>query len=230
MEITLPLKGRKLASLDRYRSVIVLALFMRSLLSGDLLVRADDPRCLRPFVALLFPERHGVPNLQVVEISAHHAVAVKVQFAAVRGLDEPVTAFRKELGHETERRFNMRFHFAVHFLRMAFELPFHGIKGVPDRDVDVFVFIPVDQELRSGYGEIDSDIEQLALLMPALRLFDRHPAGHDPAEEPLQLGHTVVDLCDHCVRMRYILELDDGCDYHCVTFPLSGLACLIRSV
>ena len=81
---------------------------------------------------------------------------------------------------------------------MIFEHTARGVEGVADRDVRILMRvvrarISSDDDLASGDGEVDPNLEQLALLMPLVAAFDDDPAGGDTIEELIELFRPLPD-------------------------------------
>jgi hypothetical protein len=53
--------------------------------------------------------------------------------------------------------------------------------------------VPSDDDLAAGDGEIDPNLEQIALLMPVVAAFDDDPAGGDPIEELIERFRPLPD-------------------------------------
>jgi hypothetical protein len=94
---------------------------------------------------------------------------------------------------------------------MVFELTARGVEGVADRDMRILMRmvrarVPADDDLASGNGEIDPNLEQLALLMPLVPAFDDDPAGGDTIEELIELFRPLAYPRFECGRGRHMPE------------------------
>jgi hypothetical protein len=81
---------------------------------------------------------------------------------------------------------------------MVFELTARGVEGVAHRDMRILMRmvcagVPSHDDLASGDGEVDANLEQLALLMPLVPAFDDDPAGGDTIEELIELFGPLAD-------------------------------------
>jgi len=56
------------------------------------------------------------------------------------------------------------------------QLPPGGVEGVAQGDIDILVFLPIHYDFRARHGQIDVDIERLALLVMLGGLLNHHPA------------------------------------------------------
>ena len=94
---------------------------------------------LRPHRSLLFSKAHGSTDAQAIEAWLQHAVAMKIDLAPVRREQETISFVGKKFvdgGHGF--RF-MPFNLASPLAGVVLQLPLSRIKGIPNRNVDVFV-------------------------------------------------------------------------------------------
>jgi hypothetical protein len=88
-----------------------------------------------------------------------------------------------------------------------------GVERVANRDVRILMrvvhaAIAADDNLRSGNGEIDVDLEDVALLVPSIAALDNHPAGGDPLEEPVELFGALANSRFERGRRIHVTEGD----------------------
>src|SRR5512144_3106087 len=113
----------------------------------------------------------------------------------------------------------MRLHVARSLSHVILEPARRGIEGIADGYVDIFVGLvfraaPLHDDLLAGDGDVDADIEKLALVMMAMRSFDDDPTAGDPLIEPVEPADLVSDVRFDGVGRVHVAERDLQRDLH----------------
>lgn len=179
------------------------------------MVLADDLHAagLWAFLAHFLAEAHLRADLQLVVVVGDQAVAVEVEFAAVRGGDAAAVTVGVERAHLAVAGLLVRLDLALLVAGQVLELALHRVEGVADRDVDVgvgvvLVGLAAGDQLVARHLEVDADVEMLALLVVAVQQLDRDPAAHDAAVEAAQLLDLFPDPVLDRVRTLEVAEGD----------------------
>ena len=88
---------------------------------------------LRTLLAFLLHEADLRPYLQLVEVSAEHAIAMEINLAVVGGFDNAVVEFGFEASNAAERCSFVHLYRAAQFPNVVFQLPTRGIECFTDR-------------------------------------------------------------------------------------------------
>ena len=134
---------------------------------------------------------------------AEHAVAVEINFRAVRGLKEAEILFCDQLRDLADIRCLVMFDVAALAADVVLQLPPGRVEGVTDGDVGVFMRmiglgIAGDHDLPPGYPQHETNTEQIALMVAPVPFLDHDPAGGDPRMELFQLGDARADPVCKC--------------------------------
>jgi hypothetical protein len=164
-----------------------------------------DGTGLRTSVAFGFlrHEAHFVADGELVEPAIGHAVAVEIDFGAVTGPDEPAVLVGEQARDPTVVRYRMQLHVAAALTDIIFEQPSDRIERIAHRDMSVLMCVighrvAADDDLPARDPEVDTDMEQVALLPPRVPAFDNDPARDDPIEEAVKLFGATPDTRSDC--------------------------------
>jgi hypothetical protein len=155
---------------------------------------------LRPLLA--FPGMQGEPDLvtnpQFLESTVGHGITVKIDFAAIAGVDETVVPLGDDARDPAVGWNLMRLHVASLPPDMVLELTPYGVETIADRNVDVLVGvvlgrISLHDDLPARHLEVDPDVIEIAATAP-LGCLDDDATAHDTAEELLELAGALADL------------------------------------
>jgi hypothetical protein len=105
-----------------------------------------------------------VPRLQVIEICIEHAIAMKIDFPAIKRLYHAVILFRYQSGNLTMWFGNMLLNIAMKTPVIVFQLTACCIKGIANGDIDVLVGVAIvrlarDHDFLTWQGDIYMDRE-----------------------------------------------------------------------
>jgi hypothetical protein len=149
-------------------------------------------------VTLFFDESHLGADTEALESSSEHAVAMKVNRTTLRGIDAPILLFGMQLGNKAVWLAGMCLHLAVALTLVILELAPGGTKGVSQSHEGILVGMvgpgpSLDRDLVPRDGQVDSDVEQVALPMVPVRCFDRDATVDDLGTEPFQAPREAPD-------------------------------------
>src|SRR5271163_259456 len=151
---------------------------------------------LRSFLAGFLGECHAGAGTQAGKAAVEHAVAMKIDFAAVAGFQETELAGRIEPRHRSDRRAIVLLHQALQPANVILQPPLCALEGVVDGKGQIGVPLV---RLRDAadidfptVGERQADIHfvESAVLMMATGSLQRDPATRHPAVTLFELGHV----------------------------------------
>jgi hypothetical protein len=100
------------------------------------------------------------------------------------------------------------------FLGVFFELPLGGIERITQDDIDILIFLLADDDLATGYLDIEMNAELFALMLVLARHLDDHMTAHDVRKQVIQfLGFLPYVILD-CVGMGDIAQGDLQRKFH----------------
>ena len=79
-------------------------------------------------------------------------------------------------------------------VRMILQSASGGMKGVPDRHIEVLVHLAIDHQLVAGHGQVDTHLVRPPFAVVANRGLHHDPAADDPIVKLLQLGGPLSDI------------------------------------
>src|SRR6516165_3524972 len=95
----------------------------------------------------LFREDHFVANVEMLEGPVGYAVFVKVNLAAIQGLNEAIAFFRKELADFRVRRPVMHLNLVAEAAYVVPQLPPHRLESLANCHIHILVWTPDFQTL-----------------------------------------------------------------------------------
>jgi hypothetical protein len=172
-----------------------------------------DRARLRPEIAGLLNESHDGADRQLIEGATQNAVAVKVDKPAVVGLDpakEPLVIY---LANATFGHVFMHLDLPPDFALLVLQFAASGLEGVAQRHVHVFVGVirgvtVVDREFMTRDGDPQGDVEQLALVVMAVRRLDCDVAMDDMRAELLEAPGELANARFQGRRGLHVTECD----------------------
>ena len=144
--------------------------------------------------ALLFGETRLRSDLYPVKAAIQDAVAVEIDLTPIRCFKESITFFFKQLAYPCIRRRFMDLDITSLTARITLQLAPRGVKGIPDRYIDVFIRFAFYHQLRTGHGHVDTHVVEDALVLATMRGLDKDSAAHDSIIEQIQLGRPVTNI------------------------------------
>ena len=142
------------------------------------------------------------------------AVAVEIELGSALVLDEAVTLLIED-PHDAPVRLRL---VALDVASLAAGVVFQPapdvIEGVADGDIDVFRVVAIDQDLAARYGQIDTDVEEFALMLVPADGPHGDPAAHDVLVIAVELVHLLLDGGFDGVRAGQVPEYDLGRQLH----------------
>jgi len=116
----------------------------------------------------------------------------------------------------------MHLHLAALLALVVEEAPLGRLEGIADRDAEIRISeffarmmrFAADDEFLAGHAHIDVDVVQIAGVMPAVQLLDRHPAPGQMLVEPIELVDPLPDLGLDLRRGRHVVKDDLDWNIH----------------
>lgn len=93
-------------------------------------------------------------------------------------------------------------------LHVFFKRPPGGVESIAQRQVNVFISLLVDDDLRAGNVQSQTDAEFVAPLSVAVRLIDRDVATHESGMKMLELGEPPAQMALQRLRVTDAEEHD----------------------
>ena len=147
--------------------------------------------CLRTLFPFLLSEANRGSRLQVVEVSVEHAIGMKVNFAAVGRLEEPITVLGEDAGHSRDCGQFVSLYALAQFTQMILEAPARRVEGFADRDCQILGVLPGDREFGLRPAHVDANLEWTSLAMVVNGGLDYDVASGEPFEvETQRFGAT----------------------------------------
>jgi hypothetical protein len=189
-------------------------------------------------VARLFDEPHVGADAQCFERTAQDAVAVKVDDAAVIGLNAPEPAFVVQFADAPMRLFGVCLYVSASFPFIVLKLASRRLEGIAQRNIRIIVRLiaragaPGD-DLMTRHGNAHMRGEEIALMMVPMGRFNRDVAVNDLRAEFLQL--CCQGACPRLKRGRrvHVAKYDFKGDLHaglCTACVHEGECAEIRTV
>lgn len=167
---------------------------------------------LRPFLPHFFHERHRRAYLEPIESLMAHAVAMKVDFESIRSFDKAVPLIRPQFRHAT---FAVRglviFDVPAQSSNMFLETAAHLVECLVNGRVSIFVRRVItrrviDNQLASGDGQLNTNLEVATTVLMPVRIVDDDVATSDSRVERLQLGRSLSNISIDGVGMRNVAK------------------------
>jgi len=169
---------------------------------------------LRSPVARFLGKGHAGARGQPGKAAVEHAVAVKVDLAAVAGLEKSEFARGIETNDRSDRRPFVLLHHSLELANMNLQAPARPLEGVVDRKCQIGM-PPV--RLRSAADidlppvrqrEVNIHLVKSAVLVMAARTFQRDPTTRHATIAVLELRHMLGDGVVKRRRAGHALEID----------------------
>jgi hypothetical protein len=155
---------------------------------------------------------------EAVKAAVKHAVAVKIDLAAVGRLQEAELARRVEPGHRADRLVLVLLDLPLELSDLVLQLTAGALERIVQSKAPLAMALigprrPVDMDLASiGQRKVNIDFMQSAGAVVAARPFDHHPAGGHSTEPLLKLCQVACDGLPHLGGSGHALEIDlDRC-------------------
>jgi hypothetical protein len=176
------------------------------------LARHPDRGRLRSYIPLPLIEAHLIADLQPIKTPIDHAVAMEIDLPAIIGPDASEILPGYERDHPSMGWGLMGLYFMSKFVSELPKLPFRGRKGIANRHVHLLmgvmlIRLPARHQFPPSHRDIDTRVEQIALLVVPVAAFHHHTtAGNDIREQLLQFCHMIADIGFHRIRVVHIAE------------------------
>jgi len=174
-------------------NALILAVGCRPALSA----RERDCARLGAFISLFFGEADRSSGYEVIKVPIEHAMAMEIDLAVVRRLDEAVALFRENAGNAGNRRQFVYLDVAPELAKMILEAAPGRIECISDRDRQIIGRLPVDGNLRTGRAEIDPNAERASFAVVMNGSLDHDVASGEPREVELKVVGAFADLLLH---------------------------------
>jgi hypothetical protein len=147
---------------------------------------------------MLRDETHLIADRELVERSAYDTIAVEIDLAILDGCNEPIIFLWEQPDYATVIGQAMQFDFTAINTGVILDLAAGGGERVVNRDGDILVRAPglgfaSDHDFASGNRDVESDPEQIALMVPPVLSLDGDAARHDLIEKPVELRGRFTD-------------------------------------
>ena len=176
------------------------------------------PFRLQAFTRNLLQELDFHADFQIVEFGIGQVVPVKIEFRPVGSLDKSVTIV-EQLRDAAVQGYLMHLYIAPLLTDKVLQLSRRRFEGIANDDVDILMTVDaIDDDLGSGYGQVNVNFVHAALRMVLAGHADGHLAMHDMITELVKLFSTLADLRFNGIGARDIEKADLQGDFHDDTF------------
>ena|GEM_PF-4523458 len=161
-------------------------------------LRMDGTR-LRTLVALLFRKPDFPANLECIESRTKYTVSVKIDFAAVRRLNETMVLFRHYRRDSAMSRPCLCFHVAPSGSGVIFELPDRSVERIANCNIHVLVRVLI--MMLAAYRQfiarcryVDAYVIEVAFMMMVVFGVHDDATTHNMMVKLIQLFRLLADL------------------------------------